>query len=185
MSVVIINAETEATVLYLDGVERGSHTFDGVVTNHALSDGSQRADGRKIRPRTLSVSGTMGAFFRRDGQLEGDARADEVVGQLRELQVAATRLSVIFPGRAPIEDMQVERFSEDFDASLNPPLSVSLKEVRTASRRQILLEPAGASPGEPTEQYQAGSAEAEERGTLPSKSLLAGGTDTLRSALGL
>lgn len=185
MSVVVINQETEATVVFLDGVERGTHTFDGVVTNHPLSDGSQRADGRKIRPRTLSVSGTFGAFFRRDGQLEGDPRVDEVVGQLRELQTAGTPLSVVFPGRAPIEDMQIERFSESFDASLNPPLAVDFKEVRTASRRQILLEPAGASAGQPREDVQAGQAETQERGSLPNKSLGAAIADGLRSAVGL
>jgi hypothetical protein len=185
MSVVLLNAETEQPVLYLDGIERASHAFDAVVTNHPLSDGSQRTDGRQIRPRLMSLSGTVGAFFSRDGQLLGDERVDEVVGILRELQVSATRLVVQMPGRAPIESMQIERFSEDFDASENPPITVDLKETRTASRRQILLEPIGASTGAPREEFAAGLEEAEERGTLPNKSLSAAGIDGVLGLLGL
>lgn len=185
MSVVVTNAETETVVLYLDGIERGSHTFDGVVTNHPLSDGSQRTDGRLIRPRTLSLSGTFGAFFGRDGQLVGSPRVDEVVGILRELQVAGTRLVVQFPDRAPIEDMQLERFSEDFTPSLNPPLVIDLKEVRTASRRQVLLQPAGATEGPPRADVEAGQAETEERGAVPNKSLSAAALDSLSGLLGL
>lgn len=173
MPVILTNAETEAVILYLDGITAGSHVLDGTVTNHPLSDGSQRTDGRIIRPRTLSISGTVGAFFSREGQLVGDERVDEVVGILRELQVAATRVSVSFPGRAPIDDMQVERFTEDFDPTENPPISIELKEVRTASRRAVLLEPTGASTGQPRAEFADGLEESQERGALPSKSISA------------
>lgn len=184
MSVVVLNEETDEVVVYLDGVERGSHVYEGRITDHPLSDGSTRADGRTVRPRTLSLSGLFGVFTVRDGQLTGDARADEVESILRELQVSATPLAVQFPGRAQIESMGLERFSVVLDAGIDSPFSADFKELRTASRRQVLLEPVGSRGGGPREDIAPGVAETEERGTLPNKSLGAAGIDALLGLVG-
>ncbi len=188
MAVVLINEDTQGTVATLEGIERGSHSFPGVVTDHPLSDGSQRADARKIRPRTLSLIGTAAAFAQREGEPTGDARVDAVIGRLRELQVNATPLTVVFPDREPLVNMLLESFGEEFSGQISSPIALELKEVRTASRRAILLQPAGAAPGPPRADIAPGQAETEERGATgpkPLQSTAAAGLDFGASLLGL
>lgn len=184
MPVVLVNEETEQVVLTLDGIERADQVFDGIVTDHPMSDGSTRADGRKIRPRTLSLTGTTASLAVVEGQLTGDARTEEVISTLRQLQVAATPLAAQIPGRAPIESMQIERFTEGYDPTENAPLTVSLKEILTASRRQVTLQ-AGARTGSFRDDIAAGREETEERGLVPNKALGASALDTLANLAGV
>jgi hypothetical protein len=92
--------------------------------------------------------------------------------------VAATPISVQFPGRAPVPSMGVERFTEGYDPTTDAPISIDLKEQLTAtSRRVTLLQAPGAAAGAPRPDVAPGLADVAERGTLPNRptSLVIGG----------
>ncbi len=182
--VVFVDETTELVVLVLDGIESATVSYDGVVTDRSVSDGSARTDGRKIRPVRLSLAGTTAPLVVRAGQLIGEPRSQEIVDTLRNFQVAATPLAVEIRGKRPLESMQVERFTEATDRTTNTPITIELKEIVTATRRRVNLQPAGAAAGVPRADIADGLSETVERGTLPNKSLLAGVADSLFGLLG-
>lgn len=171
MSVALIREDTDQVVLTLDGVVSGQQIYDGRITDRALSDRSTRTDGRKLLPRTLSLSGRVNALVSVEGQLQGAPRVQQVFATLRELQKQLIGLTVQFEGRAGIPSMGVESFSEGYDRTTDAGLDIRLKEVRTATSRTVLL--AAQSPqGTPTDTYAPGLEETAEAGERPTSALV-------------
>jgi hypothetical protein len=178
-AVTLIREDTQTVVLTLDAVISGSQVYDGTITDHPMADRSQRSDGITIRPRILGITGRVGTTAGLDA---GPAKAGRIVAALRDLQVSQIAVVVQFPGREGIPSMAVERFSEDYDPTDDPPLTIDLKEQRTASSRTVTLAPVAPTP---RADVAAGQADVAERGELPTRpvSLARAGARRLVSAV--